>query len=152
MPISLMHKATVEFKPDAGWSWKNGFDGRVELGGFNQSFTFDGDPFILESDVKRLTQELLMKSYAADGFDDIPGVILQASIKIDEATLCKRHEVLGESLATTRTTGKFSICCSPSMKSAVPPVPDPLCMAHQGEFSIVESLENKTELNESCLG
>ena len=152
MTTSFVHKAIVEFKPDPDWQWETGFDGMVELTGSTSAFNFDGQPFCLKSDLLQLANALAAKPYSAKGFDDTPGKTGQATISIDESTLCNFHTDDGEPTVVLATVGKFTVSdCSPSFKSGASPKPDPKFVLHTGAFAIFDSVENATKVGESCL-
>jgi hypothetical protein len=131
----VIHEGThLELKAGPGWGWK-GFDGRIALRASTDRIRLEGKPAIVEGDLRTAILEAIGKAYGATGFDDVPGVVLQAVLEIDEATLCSRCGIGGQKTVNTHTTGQFKVVVQPSLKAATPPIPDPV-VDHNGTWSI----------------
>jgi hypothetical protein len=130
---SLVPEGTnVEFRPDASWRWV-AFDGCLATRASLRRINLEDNWALVDVDLLQLAPQLIGKQYAAVGFDDIPGTLVQVSLTIDEATLFGRAVLEGRKTATTETRGTFSICVAPSLKAGAPPIPDPQTM-HRGTW------------------
>jgi hypothetical protein len=133
----------VEFRPQPEWRWV-AFDGCVEVSASRDRVELEGHGGIVDEDLVRLAASLVGRQYAAEGYDDVPGTIGQAAVEIDRPTLFHRVVIEGCVAAWTATTGTFRVVCQPSMKAAIPPVPDPL-LTHEGTWTIREPAVARTE-------
>jgi hypothetical protein len=120
----LAQGAIILFEPESGWKWES-WDGKVKAAS-ERILMLEGKPVILKSDLEKLKDKLAEKSYKAKGFDDIPGNIASAIVRVTESTLSNVVECQGEFAATVKTKGTFTVSCIPSFKAGSPPVPDPI--------------------------
>ncbi|MDP1562005.1 MAG: hypothetical protein Q8M16_11560 [Pirellulaceae bacterium] len=123
----LSDGAVLVFEPDGPWKW-SGWDGLVELSVANHKIRVEGKPLALSIDIESLFSQLMGKAYTATGFSDVPGVITMAQVAVTSSTLSEKSAIGGQKLALVSTTGKFTVACTPSLKVASPPIPDPLLM------------------------
>src|SRR5262245_48767357 len=115
--------ATIEFKPDPGWSWK-GWGGTLSLKVARSAFKADGNGIALASDIQMLGVKLAGKMYTAAGFDAIPGTCIMATVAVSQATLSKTVTLNSQKCVTAQTRGTFTLTCVPSFGLGTPPPPD----------------------------
>lgn len=134
--------STVEFTPDPSWAWF-GFDGCVDLATSQTRASYQSDGFITADDFKDLERLLIGKKYTAVGFDDIPGAVRSARVLVDEPTLSDRLLIEDKSVATSETTGTFTIEVISSFRAGSPPIKAPL-QKHAGTWNIRTPKNNDT--------
>jgi hypothetical protein len=126
----------VRFEPEAGWTW-HGWDGTLAVTVAARELQADGRPVARPEDLQRVAQKLLSKSYTATGFSDVPGIVTAAQVECSAATLSPVVSHEGTKAVTKATRGTFTVTCTPALKAATPPVPDPVVMK-RGRWSVVE--------------
>jgi hypothetical protein len=132
--LVLAKGGVVIFSPEAGWQWE-GWNGKVTVDA-SWHATLEGADIVLKSDLERLKQKLVGKSYKASGFDASPGSVLSATVTVKDSTLSDVIRCNGELAATQDTSGSFSVNCVPSMSGVPSPDPQP---AKSGQWRIEKS-------------
>ncbi|MDB2686766.1 hypothetical protein N9Y42_06100 [Mariniblastus sp.] len=118
-------KAVVSFQPAASWDW-DGWNGELDLSTKDLKVVSGGEIVGVESDLVALNTKLAGKRYKGVGFDDIPGVVVNATILVTQSTLSNVAEIAGKKVAHSGTSGKFIVMVSPSFMKSKPPIPDPV--------------------------
>jgi len=134
--LVVVDGAKIQFEPGPGWQWVN-WDGQVTLKVPHSIVQVAGYAVASEADFVTLGASLAGKSYKATGFEDTPGAITQATVKVNVSTLSRVSSFTDQPVATEQSTGIFNAVCMPSVKIGTPPVPDPLCGARVGRWRVV---------------
>lgn len=126
MMLLLADSATLAFSPAAPWSW-DGWNGELEIAPNPNGAIAAGASVGVKSDLIGLGLKLMGKKYKAPVFDDIPGVVVSASIIVKEPTLSEIVAVNGIKVAHAKTEGTFILNCIPAISTKQPsPIPDPV--------------------------
>ena len=136
----LIHGSVLKFHPDAGWSWK-GWNGKLSLKASMHGVRIEKKPVALAGDIELMASHLIGKRYVSKIHKDIPGVVVSATITVKTKSLSRGAPIGGSRMPTTRTTGKFTISCTPAIKAGSPPIPDPV-VVKTGKFTVLEPAQN----------
>lgn len=116
---------TLQFKPAAGWSWK-GWNGQSSVLSTESVLTL-GAAGVRDTDLEAMFQQLIGRFYIAGIYRNIPGLVLSATVRVTQDTLCPVATASGRPLGTQATRGTFEIVCTQAVQQegAIGPNPDP---------------------------
>jgi hypothetical protein len=135
--LFLNSKSTIVLMPDADWNWE-GWDGHLVVEAHIHKTHISTHKIIIEDDVPLF--KFIPHAYRSKEFNDIPGMIGQATFMVDETTLVSKLKVDNFRPLHVDSTGTFEcIVSTPSARnSATGPVPDTL-LKKQGKWSVYDS-------------
>lgn len=127
----------VVLTPSGAWSWASGRQLKIPVTGSTAPFTVNGEPVLLEKNVVDVLKAGIPKQMYrhCDAATDCGG-IASADVRVGNNSLSRRISVAESKLATSETSGTFSI--QASKPSSVNGAPDPIGR-HAGSWRIKDA-------------